>query len=451
MTTISSIARSQPATAYSALSGSRAGVSIAAAQSPSAIVRLSPEGLAAAAADAGRARASSAAGPFKDIGGALLEQFGTGAVAPVGGAEIPGQADKRFTLSIQTESGKRVDLVLASKGSELTVRFDADEDLSVEEREAVAGLAKGFQDAIDGMTRDEPQIRLDGLAQFDTRLLRSIDLHADVALSGPNAGTQKLDVHLDASQRKVAIDGPSGKVEVAVDASKLETLDTRKQAKAIDHYLTQFDEAAARGHADPKLMQMFKDSFASMAGTAAGDASDDTAGTPGRRNVFSRDDLALTTGLPDFSASVTQARQWSNPDRGDEADGFQYEVSQETRVGGDARANRSLQQTQQSHLTAQFHDAVKDDGQSYNYHRIDDSASVVLQLEYKDGQLRKLTLEQSVSQSESIRNVVLGKQLSERTVPEHGHLLRDLLASPGISDEDLYLPASRLDLAARQR
>lgn len=437
ISSLSSIARQQPAAAYAAVPPASGAPASAARPGPSSIVQLSPEGLAAARAQAG---AATPAARLADIGAALLSGFRTGAALPVASEQLPGQADNRFTLSIVTDSGKRVELGLASRGDRLSVRVDADEGLSIDERDALAGLAQGFQDVIGGMDRDHPQIRLDGLAQFDSRFLRSVDLHAELTPPGPAAETQKLDVHLDAGQRKVAIDGPAGKIDVAVDMSKLETLGTRKQqARAIDSYLKQFDEAAARGHADSRLIGMFKDAFASMSATSASDELDETGITLGRPRAWSAQDRALLTGLADFSANVTQAPGWSNPARRDEADGFQYEVSQASRTGGRSRAERSLEQVQKSHLRAQFHVGLEGEGQAkpgarlpaqnYDYHEIDDAASSALRLAYKDGQLRQASLEQSLSQSERIRKYVLGKLKSDRTLPAHTQVTRDLLAS----------------------
>lgn len=436
ISSLSSLARQQPAAAYAAVPPA-SGAATAARLASSSIVQLSPEGLAAARADAA---AGTPAARLTNIGAALLSGFGAGAAAPVASGQLPDQADNRITLSIVTDSGKRVQLALASHGDRLGVRVDADEGLSADEREALAGLAQGFQDLVEGMDRDDPKVRLDGLAQFDSRVLRSVDLHAELTPPGPDGQARKLDLHLDAAQRKVAIDGPAGQVEVAVDMSKLETLGTRKQqARAIDGYLKQFDEAAARGHADPKLIGMFKDAFASMSATSTGDEPDQTGLSIGRPWAYSAQDHALLSGLADFSATVTQAPAWSNPARRDEADGFQYEVSQASRTGGRSRAERSLEQVRKSHLRAQFHVGIEDDGpagpgarlpaQNYDYHEIDDAASSALRLAYKDGQLRQASLEQSLSQSERIRKYVLGKLASDRTLPAQSQLTRDLLAS----------------------
>lgn len=477
MTTISSISPSAAAGAYAVPGAMRAATSAGApAATPSAIVQLSAEGLAAAAMP------PSTASRYKDLGAALLDRLGKGHVAPLGPDKLPTDAANRFVLGIVTAGGKHVDLALADAGGDTIVQVRADEDLSDDERAALAGLAKGFQAAIDGLAQDPPQIRLSGLTGFDSRILQSVDLRAAVALPGVDAGTQALDVHLDAASRKVAVDGPSGQVNVGIDASRLETLGTRQQqARAIDSYLKQFDEAAARGHADPGLTQMFKDTFAALSATATRDRP-----ATGSRWALSQDDHAVLTGLADFDASVTQTPGRDNPLRRNEVDGFGYTVSQQTRTGGATPADRSVVQVQHAHLTAQFHQPLKDDGvlrfkvppdqQNYNYHEIDDVANAQVELGYKDGRLQTATMEQSVSQSERIRKYVLGKLQSDRTTPASMHLARDLVAAlapyqadghAGSSDDtkedrerrrlaaldalsaNVYLVGTRRELAAR--
>jgi hypothetical protein len=147
----------------------------------------------------------------------------------------------------------------------------------------------------------------------------------------------------------------------------------------------------------------------------------------------------VLTGLADFRASVTQAAKWPNPLRLGEKDSFSYEVSQNTRTEGERRDDRSISQTQQSRLTAQFHEPSKKGGdlmldvtpqsQNYSYHLIDDSASSNVELGYKEGKLVKATLQQTASQSEQVLKYVMGKQVSNKTTPSDFSLERDLMSS----------------------
>ncbi|WP_296942041.1 hypothetical protein [uncultured Massilia sp.] len=462
---------------------------------PSAIVSLSAAGLAAArqAGDDAVAPAPlpmTTAQRFHGLGAAMLDKFATGAAIAVDQQALPGAVDDKFTLSVVTAAGTKVDLVLADVDDEMIVQASADGALGDEERAALAGLARGFQAAIDGMASGGSQVRLDGLAGIDTRLLQSVDFHADVTLPlVAGGGTQSLDFHADGEKRKLGIAGPSGTVDLSIDAGQLESLGTkRQQQKAIDGYLKQFDDAAARGHADAGLMTMFRDAFSSLSHTATGDRLDTAVAPPGRPWSLSKEDHAVLTGLADFSATVRQPPRSSNPLRPGEVDGFRYEVAQQTRSDGARRTDRTVAQVQTARLVAQYHEPLGKDGalrltpepdeQNYEYHEIDDSARSSVELGYRDGRLRTATLEQSVSQSERTRKYVMGRMLSDHTVPAAHRLERDLVralapyqASDGRSmeedsredretrrqvsldalGENMFLLGTRLALAERDR
>lgn len=443
MASISSLSNWQPAAARIAPAGTGLSNSYGApTAAPSAIVRLSPESQAAASlADAATAPAiAPAAVRFKGMGAAMLRQFDTGAAVPVTQAALPDTVDNKFTLGIVTRSGVKVDLTLASLDDGMAFEASASGELSDAERKALSSLAMGFQAAIDGMAMDDPQVRIGMLQGFDSTALQSVDFHAEVKQAALPPATQTLDFHADGHQRKVSLDGPSGHADVAVDTGKLASLGTRsQQAKAINSYLKQFDQAAGRGHGDAKLMTMFKDAFSDMSRTAVRDTPRDTGlSLPGQWQLADEDHAALT-GLADFSASVTQAPAWSNPLRASEKDSFSYTVSQQTRIDGERRDDRTVSQTQQARLTAQFHAPLKRGGalqldvtpqsQNYEYHRIDDTADANVELGYRDGHLVKAALQQSASQSERVQTYILGKLASDRTTPASQALVRDLMAS----------------------
>jgi hypothetical protein len=333
-----------------------------------------------------------------------------------------------------------VELSLASLDDGMALQMSASAELSDDERTALSRLAAGFQNAIDGMAQDEPQVRLSALAQFDSKFLQSVDFHAEVKQYTVPPSTQTLDFHADGKQRKVSIGGASGNAEVSIDTSKIESLGTKEQqAKAINSYLKQFDQATARGHGDTGLMTMFKDAFSDMSRTATREAPRDNGLSLPNKWTLAPEDHAVLTGLADFSASVTQAAKWPNPLRLGEKDSFSYEVSQNTRTEGERRDDRSISQTQQSRLTAQFHEPPKKGGdltldvtpqsQNYSYHLIDDSASSNVELGYKEGKLVKATLQQTASQSEQVLKYVMGKQVSNKTTPSDFSLERDLMSS----------------------
>lgn len=439
MNPISLVSNRQPAALPSTPIAGRAAAYTQSGTPPSAIVQLSPESLAAARQAGTEKTVLPLSARFKDVGAAMLKQFNTGAAIPVTQAALPDNADNTFTLGIVTRTGVKVDLALATLEDGMVLQASASGELDDAERSALARLADGFQAAIDGMAGD-PQIRIGALANFDSKALRSVDFHAQVTLATLPPGVQTLDFHADGGQRKVGIGGPAGRADITVDSGKLAGTGTKQQqAKAISHYLKQFDQAAERGHGERQLMAMFKDAFADMSRTSTRDEEPATGLVlPGRRTPAAEEDAVLT-GLSDFTASVAQVPGWPNPLRTAEKDSFDYAVSQQTRIDGARNDDRTVAQTQQAHLTAQFHTPPKKGGelqldvtpqsQHYDYHQIDDTADSNVELGYRDGRLVKAAMQQSASQSERIQTYVMGKLASDKTVPGRQALVRDLMAS----------------------
>jgi|SRR5450830_175221 len=440
MSSVASLSNLAPAARTVPLVTGRAIAASEAGPAPSAVVSLSAAALAAAEADSGVVPMSASA-RFRDVGATVLAALKAGATVPLDRQALPKDAEHRFTLSVVTAGGTKVDLTLASRDNGLIVQLSADAELGEDERQALAGLADGFQAAIDGMTKEPPRLRLGELAGLGGGLLQSVDLQAMVTLPTTPPATQTLAFHADAGQRSVQADGPSGKLDVRVDTAMVERLGTRQQqSTAIDSYLKQVDQAAARGHGDAQLVTLFKDAFSDLNRTASRDGPAAPAmASSSKAWPLAREEHAVLTGLADFSASMTQAPQWNNPVRSNEVTGFQYELSQQTRSGGDSRANRSLAQTQQSRLTAQFHQPLQEgaplafdysaESQNYTYHQIDDTAHSEVKLGYRDGRLRGASLAQSVSQSERVQQYVLGRMMADDTIPAEQHVVRDLVAA----------------------
>ena len=136
------------------------------------------------------------------------------------------------------------------------------------------------------MAQDPPQLKLAGLMQFDTKqLAASLDLRARVGLDTQPPSVQTLSFQADATQRKVAFSGATaGSLDVKVDASQAASLGSPdQQARALKSYMSQFDQAATRGHADGGLMTLFKETFSALH-SSVGDAPQLSLGdtTPGK-------------------------------------------------------------------------------------------------------------------------------------------------------------------------
>lgn len=480
MTSISPLSswNSAPSGTSAAAPNRTQAVSSAPASTPSSIVALSPESVndSKPAAlvkppmvweSATRNKVSDAmtksfssyafGGRFSGLGAAMLGQAKLGnynfsqamrqpppsttpnvyAASGIAPGSLHGNGEDRVSLSITTRSGVEVKLSLDSQGDGLAVSMTTSGDLSDAEASALGDLAKGFQEAIDGMGRDTPKIKLEGLMQFDQQQLASVKLHAEVKVRGEPESIQTLDFQADGAERKVSFSGVAGSLDLKVDASALNTLGSKeKQAKALGSYMKQFDQAASRGHGDAGLVAMLKDSFTALhSNTAAPQVATESPETSRWR--LAAEDKSILTGLADFSASVSQAVKFSNPMRSAEKDGFNYEVSQKTSQAGASHDARSLRQQQQSKLSASFHETLvpgvplrltaATESQNYTYHQIEDTASSDAQVAYKDGKMVKASLRQEANQSERVMKYFLGKLESDKTTPGNYSVLRDLL------------------------
>lgn len=402
--------------------------------------------------------AYGSAGRFSGLGSALMSQFQAGvtnysqatqqspprvqgatygAVSAVQPGSLHGNGEDQMSLSITTKSGVEVKLSLDSQGDGLAVQMTSSGELSDEESKALAGLSDAFQKAIDGMTQSTPKLNLGGLMQFDQNVLSSVNLHAQVKLHGGQEGVQTLDFKVDDTQRKISFSGAAGKLDLNVDPSQAVTLGSKsQQAKALASYMKQFDQAATRGQGDTNLMGMFKDGFSALHSNISAPQADATSATSESKWRLAPGDKAILTGLADFSASVSQTVAYSNPMRSAEKDTFNYDVAQKTSISG-SQDNRSIRQEQTSKLSASYHQSLvsgvplklttASESQNYTYHQIEDTASSVAQVGYKDGKLVRASLEQASSQSAQVLKYFLGKLESDKTTPGGGHVQRDLM------------------------
>jgi len=385
----------------------------------------------------GNAAAQSVAEQFRGVGAALLERFGAGfdsdtpaasGVAGVGDAGLP-SSDNAFALEIRTVGGAVVRIVLGrgADGRGLSAQVQvAEGQVSDAERAAIAKLATAFQTAIDGLTGDEPQLNLDGLVQYDTNALASVDLKASVVLRPGQV--QTLMFHADAMRRSVDAAGPAGNVSVEVDLSNPALLgNARRQQQALDTYLAQFADAAQRGKGDSGLMQQFEAVFGALHRPVDTDAR--PLGQGARAAVANKVTASMLTGLADFRASVEENPLGINPMRPGERETFSYTVSQQTEVGGSSAANLTVRQQQQSHLSASYNEPLSPElslmlttdplTQNYYHYQIDDHSSSTTDVAYEDGELARATLTQLADQSTRRMKYVGGELVQDITTPRH--------------------------------
>ena len=391
------------------------------------------------------------AGRLKGLGGELLKQvaydgedFSQSIQQAPGGVQADtydmlvspsqvsqhGMGDNRIGLTITTRSGVSVELSLDAGDNSIAVEAKSSGKLTQVEREALGKLSEAFQKAVDGLTEDPPRVDLAGLTQFDGAVLASVDLKGEIKLNPKE--TQRLQFHADSAKRTMSFSGPAGAANVGVDLSQPATWGGKEQqAKALNRYLQQVDQAGMRGQGNGALLTMFKDALVDM-------NSDYGTPPPAPRDLALTDrDRATTTGLADFTASVSQTEVASNPARSTEKDSFDYELSQKTKVSGRARMDLALSQQQQSHLKARYHAPVsataklaldlEPNSQNYKYMMIDESASSTTSIEYDQGKLVKASLEMQASRSTRVLEYMLGKLKSDHTSPSGKAATRDLL------------------------
>ncbi|SDU63244.1 hypothetical protein [Pseudomonas mandelii] len=399
---------------------------------------------------------SSTAGRFQNLGASLLLQLAetnknisqsvlrsstgrpleAGELAAAQAKLHSGIADNSISLTLNTASGKTIQLTLSSQDNALAVQAQVEGgDLSKEELAALGAMADGFESAIQGLTAVPPQLKLDTLIQFDSKVFSSVDLVKRFKLSDDS--TQTLELHADASQRRVSMKGASGDLNIAVDLKNAAILgNSTQKAKALEGYIRQIEAARDRGDGDRHLLSMFESAFKAVH-TNYSESLAATVRQPPGSNYLTDTDRSLLTGLADFSATVTEKTVNGNPARPAELDSFSYDVSQSTQSKGANRLNRTLVQDQQSHLTAQYHKPLyagqklelttDSESQNYLYYQINDQASSTSRIGYAEGELVEASISHSASQSTRIAKYVKGNLEEDNLTPASSSKTQNLL------------------------
>lgn len=398
----------------------------------------------------GNMSASSTAGRFQGLGAALLQQLAQdgstsisqslirsgvgdvkeGAALKAAQAQLHGKAENTITLTLKTTSGATITLNLTSQSDGLGVTADVSGgELSDLERDALASLADSFQGAIDGLTAKTPRLNLGSLAQLDSSVFSSVEMSARLKVGKDQY--QTLAFKADESTKSVEMSGPSGNVQLSVKNNGAILGNAQQQAEAVQSYLEQFDVAQRRGEGDKNLMALFKDAFSALQSNTRS-----LSGTAGSGlNIVDR---SMLTGLADFSASVGQNTQYTNPMRPTEADSFSYKASQTTETKGTNPATRSVEQKQTSSLNASYHEtlypgtvlalSMDAKSQNYRYYQIKDEASSTTRIGYDKGALVEASSTQTASQTTSILKYEQGKLVDTVSTPKEVTKYRNLMS-----------------------
>jgi hypothetical protein len=402
--------------------------------------------------------ARTMSGQFSNLGSALLDRFkttdssfsqsvslGDGNTASTGSASnssgatnVTGSSGSGpqgdIELTVKTVTGVTVNIDMDSENGTLSVTENSSGSLSDGERTALSNLASGFQQAIDGLTANPPQINLSGLSQYDSTELSSVSLQVNVTNDGQN--NISANIGLDSSAKSVQVTDASGSINLSVNTSDSAIWGSQSQRdQAIASYLQQFDEANAKGHGNSQLMSMFKDAFAQMNGDyGTPSQSQQLPGTAGETTI-GQADQAMLTGLADFTASITDTPVQSNPLLPNQTDNFAYQVSQTTKVqGGPLQGN--ISQTQQSSLQAAYHESLTGGPvtlgkskaqQNYDYVLINDQASSTVNIATNGNKILSATLNQSTNQSTEVQKFEQAVKVSDVTTPKKTSESVDLL------------------------
>lgn len=409
------------------------------------------------------AGANSEQARFAGLGSALLEHVAsTGAsyrqtVVNVGAAYSPDRIQGKATdalwaiksrpsasadLTIRTQSGATVHLSifdqknLSATGSGIAVQIEVDGNLTAAEKDALQALAKGFDQAMEGLTREPPLLQLDGLMQFDSKVLTKVELKTEVyGLNdkGDRAMVLGTGFTANADSREIEIKTLKGTATVKTDLRQSAIWGSAEQkAWAVKQYLGRVDKAAERGNGNQELVDLFKSSFTALHG---GYGATEKAASLDRvrpaditsdAEAFSDEDHSLLTGLADFKASILTNRRASNPRHTNEIDIFDYKLEQSTRISGASASNRAITQAQTSDLSAAFHRSLRtkrepDLGsdtstQNYYYTQVEDHSSTLVELAYeKDKPVRALI---SHTASQSLHTIMVENNKVVDTIDE---------------------------------
>ncbi|MFJ4440805.1 hypothetical protein ACIPZ8_01785 [Pseudomonas sp. NPDC089422] len=340
-------------------------------------------------------------------------------------------ASNSITFNLTTVSGATVSLGLYSSEQGLAVDAQVQGGtLSAKELDGLAALASSFQSAINGLTQEPPSLQLGALVKLDPSLFTGLQLDAQLVTG--SGEQQTFELRLDDQTRSLKLQGPGGEVKMNFDTQGGALLGSQAMRQtAVANYLMQFDAAQQRGHGDEQLMSLFKDAFSQL------NSVDDNNHLASSATAMNNNSRLLLSGLADFNASISQPTQQPNPAKPEEADSFNYQVSQSTRIKGGA--NLSVEQQQQANLKAAWHEGLNplvalqltrdSDSQNYRYHEVNDQSHSTTRLGLRNGVLSEASVSQQATQKERVRTYQKGIELSDVVNNASSSKERDLLGT----------------------
>ncbi len=396
-----------------------------------------------------RAPVGSLAEQWRGLGGALLSQLSTTGTGyrqamvdyvTAQGTERTQAMDAlahsgvengaaTVSLKIKTRSGQNVELkILVNTGASggnrgIQVEVTSSGKLSDSERKALADLAEGFDQALEGLGQSgKLKMDLSKLMDYDRSALASVDMNvknpkADQALS-------TFSLHLGDDQKTLAFKGALGDIAMNVDNALPfgpGASSASQRQTAINAQLQKFDAAAGRSHADAKLVALFKDVFSQMHSAPADGATPQASAlTP----ALTLQVQPLLSGLADFQASFGGDFEKTN-DRGfiNEIGRADYQLSQTTTVKHNSHTgDASITQTQSEKLDAHYLKArsngMLDTGSgNYDIHKISDQSTSTTLIETAEKKLVRAVRDTEQHQLETRQKLVKFRVVEESSTP----------------------------------
>jgi hypothetical protein len=344
----------------------------------------------------------------------------------------------KVELTIRTRSGQTVEVTITSsdgkggnaKGLQVEVRSSG--KLSSVEKDALAGLADGFEKVLQGLGQaKKPELDLSDLLGYDTSVLEGIDLRVSSTRKGD--AFRSFELHADASHRSIAMRSDAGQLAIDVDlTTPTGTAAQAQQQDAIRAYLAQFDAAAQRSHSDADMVALFESAFVQAHAPASPSAAPVKAAS--EADLVDTQAQPLLTGLNDFKASFSGDFEHSDGHAyTTEAGHAQFQIAQDTVVQrNEASGRTSIEQTQSAQLDSVY-ERARNGGRldiasgNYDIYHVKDSSVSTTSISAQKGRITSAVNQVAVQHLLTYQKVVNDRVVDTRATPLATSLSRNLI------------------------
>lgn len=348
-------------------------------------------------------------------------------------------------LQIKTRSGQTVDLQIAvnnqpeklgeASSHGLQVSLNTSAPLSDTERQALAALSDGLEEALAGLGSDQKlEMKLSGLLNYDRGVFSQLNL--EIKNPTPSAALGAFALKLGDGGNSLSYEGKAGKLDLRLDAAPLLPTGSADQRQAaIAQQLQRIDAAAARSHADEKLVALFKSSFSQLHGIAPIKPTEKPLETPGPIDAGAADDAQeMLSGLVDFEASFsgdfTRVNRWGSVNEQGHA---QYAISQKTQVEMDDKRKTATivqvqnEQLQSTYAKARHGGALDLSSGNFDRHTIQDSNTTTTAINIAKGKIAEAVRSTDTRQMKTEEMLVKHRVMERHETPNHQRLVTQLV------------------------